>query len=94
MVGHLPPDPDWEDANRRIRDSRKTKLDATVWTDWLKLTYEYDLGDSWRRHAELCGMRKTHQRSALTEPSKYMHKKPLLPSLFSHDKIEPKHDST
>lgn len=31
----------------RIRDSRRTKLDATVRADWLKLTYEYDLGDSW-----------------------------------------------
>jgi len=39
------PDPDWEDIH--IRDSRRTKLDATVWADWLKLTYEYDLGDSW-----------------------------------------------
>ncbi len=41
------PDPDWEDAGLRIRDSRRTKLDATVWADWLELTYEYDLGDSW-----------------------------------------------
>ena len=41
------PDPDWDSAGMRIRDSRRTKLDATVWTDWLKLTYEYDLGDSW-----------------------------------------------
>jgi hypothetical protein len=41
------PDPDWESADIRIRDSRRTKLDATVWADWLKLTYEYDLGDSW-----------------------------------------------
>ncbi len=39
------PDPDWKDM--RVRDSRRTKLDATVWADWLKLTYEYDLGDSW-----------------------------------------------
>jgi hypothetical protein len=41
------PDPDWESAGMRVRDSRRTKLDATVWADWLKLTYEYDLGDSW-----------------------------------------------
>jgi len=41
------PDPDWDDAGLRIRDSRRTKLDATVWAEWLKLTYEYDLGDSW-----------------------------------------------
>lgn len=41
------PDPDWEHADIRIRDSRRTKLDATVWTDWLNLTYEYDLGDGW-----------------------------------------------
>ena len=41
------PDPDWESAGMHIRDSRRTKLDATVWADWLKLTYEYDLGDSW-----------------------------------------------
>jgi Plasmid pRiA4b ORF-3-like protein len=41
------PDPDWESADMHIRDSRRTKLDATVWADWLKLTYEYDLGDSW-----------------------------------------------
>src|ERR1700738_4249604 len=40
------PDPDWE-RDMRIRDSRRTKLDVTVWADWLKLTYEYDLGDSW-----------------------------------------------
>jgi len=39
--------PDWGDTGIRIRDSRRTKLDATVWDDWLKLTYEYDLGDSW-----------------------------------------------
>jgi hypothetical protein len=41
------PDPDWERAAIHIRDSRRTKLDVTVWADWLKLTYEYDLGDSW-----------------------------------------------
>lgn len=41
------PDPDWESPDLHIRDSRRTKLDATVWADWLKLTYEYDLGDSW-----------------------------------------------
>jgi Plasmid pRiA4b ORF-3-like protein len=41
------PDQDWESADMHIRDSRRTKLDATVWADWLKLTYEYDLGDSW-----------------------------------------------
>lgn len=41
------PDPDWESADIRIRDSRRTKLDATVWAEWLKLTYEYDLGDGW-----------------------------------------------
>jgi len=41
------PDPDWESADIHIRDSRRTKLDATVWAEWLKLTYEYDLGDSW-----------------------------------------------
>ena len=41
------PDPDWESGDKRIRDSRRTKLDVTVWADWLKLTYEYDLGDSW-----------------------------------------------
>jgi len=41
------PDPDWESADMHIRDSRRTKLDVTVWADWLKLTYEYDLGDSW-----------------------------------------------
>jgi hypothetical protein len=41
------PDPDWERAEIRIRDSRRTKLDATVWAEWLTLTYEYDLGDSW-----------------------------------------------
>jgi hypothetical protein len=41
------PDPDWESEGMRIRDSRRTKLDSTVWADWLKLTYEYDLGDSW-----------------------------------------------
>lgn len=40
-------DADGESAGMRIRDSRRTKLDATVWADWLKLTYEYDLGDSW-----------------------------------------------
>ena len=33
------PDPDWDDAGLRIRDSRRTKLDATVWAEWLKLTY-------------------------------------------------------
>lgn len=38
------PDPEWD---MPIRDSRRTKLDATVWADWMKLTYEYDLGDSW-----------------------------------------------
>jgi hypothetical protein len=41
------PDPEWEGAGMRIRDSRRTKLDATVWAEWLQLTYEYDLGDSW-----------------------------------------------
>ncbi|GHO49005.1 plasmid pRiA4b ORF-3 family protein [Ktedonospora formicarum] len=41
------PDPEWEDTGIRIRDSRRTKLDATVWAEWLTLTYEYDLGDSW-----------------------------------------------
>jgi hypothetical protein len=41
------PHPDWDDAGLRIRESRRTKLDATVWTEWLDLTYEYDLGDSW-----------------------------------------------
>jgi hypothetical protein len=41
------PHPDWEDTEIRIKDSRRTKLDATVWAEWLKLTYEYDLGDSW-----------------------------------------------
>ena len=41
------PDPEWESAGMRIRDSRRTKLDATVWAEWLQLTYEYDLGDSW-----------------------------------------------
>ncbi|EFH86137.1 plasmid pRiA4b ORF-3 family protein [Ktedonobacter racemifer] len=40
-------DPDWEDVGMRIRDSRRTTLDATVWAEWLTLTYEYDLGDSW-----------------------------------------------
>ena len=44
------PDPDWESEDIRIRDSRRTKLDAAVWADWLKLTYEYDLGDSWMHH--------------------------------------------
>src|SRR5216684_736519 len=34
------PDPDWDGGGMRIRDSRRTKLDATVWADWLKLTYE------------------------------------------------------
>ncbi len=47
------PDPDWESAERRIRDSRRTKLDATVWAEWLKLTYEYDLGDSWMHQITL-----------------------------------------
>jgi hypothetical protein len=41
------PDPEWEGAGVRIRDSRHTKLDATVWSAWMELTYEYDLGDSW-----------------------------------------------
>ncbi len=41
------PDLDWASADIRIRDSRRTKPDATVWAEWLKLTYEYDLGDSW-----------------------------------------------
>jgi len=41
------PDPDWESGDIHIRDSRRTKLDTTVWAEWLKLTYEYDLGDSW-----------------------------------------------
>jgi len=41
------PDPEWESADMHTRDSRRTKLDVTVWADWLKLTYEYDLGDSW-----------------------------------------------
>jgi hypothetical protein len=41
------PDADRESSGTRIRDSRRTKLDATVWADWLQLTYEYDLGDSW-----------------------------------------------
>ncbi len=41
------PDPDGASADIRIRDSRRTKLDATVWAEWLTLTYEYDLGDSW-----------------------------------------------
>lgn len=41
------PDPDWASTDIRIRDSRRTKLDATVWAEWLTLTYEYDLGDSW-----------------------------------------------
>lgn len=41
------PDPDWESAGMLIRDSRRTKLDASVWAEWLELTYEYDLGDSW-----------------------------------------------
>jgi hypothetical protein len=31
----------------RIKDSRRTKLDATVWAERLQLIYEYDLGDSW-----------------------------------------------
>ena len=44
------PDPDEESADMRVRDSRRTKLNATVWADWLKLTYEYDLGDSWMHH--------------------------------------------
>jgi len=41
------PDPEWESAGTRVRDSRRTKLNATVWAEWLQLTYEYDLGDSW-----------------------------------------------
>ena len=41
------PDAEWESAGMRIRDSRRTRLDATVWAEWLQLTYEYDLGDSW-----------------------------------------------
>jgi hypothetical protein len=44
---HGPPDPDWGDVGLRIKDSRRTKLDATIWAEWLKLIYEYDLGDSW-----------------------------------------------
>lgn len=41
------PDPDGDLPGIRIKDSRRTKLDATVWAEWLKMTYEYDLGDSW-----------------------------------------------
>jgi hypothetical protein len=41
------PDPDWARAGIRVRDSRRAKLEPTVWADWLKLTYEYDLGDGW-----------------------------------------------
>src|SRR5258707_3348525 len=41
------PDPEWDLPGTRVRDSRRTKLDATVWAEWLKMTYEYDLGDSW-----------------------------------------------
>ena len=44
------PHPEWERTGIHIRDSRRTKLDATVWADWLTLTYEYDLGDSWMHH--------------------------------------------
>src|SRR5512142_584873 len=40
------PDAEWESAGMRIRDSRRTKLDATVWAEGLQLNYEYDLGDS------------------------------------------------
>ncbi len=32
------PDPDWESADIHIRDSRRTKLDATVWAEWLGYT--------------------------------------------------------
>jgi hypothetical protein len=41
------PDPDWDIPGRRVKGSRRTKLDATVWAEWLKMTYEYDLGDCW-----------------------------------------------
>jgi len=41
------PDPDWDGAAIRVKDSRRTKLDATVWAESLELIYEYDLGDSW-----------------------------------------------
>ena len=41
------PDPEWDSADLRIKDSRRTKLDATVWAESLELIYEYDLGDSW-----------------------------------------------
>lgn len=50
------PDPEWEDSGIRVRDSRRTKLDATVWADWLKLTYEYDLGDSWMHQITVEGI--------------------------------------
>ena len=41
------PDPEWDIEGHRIKDSRRTKLDATVWSERLQLIYEYDLGDSW-----------------------------------------------
>ena len=40
------PDAEWESTGMRVRDSRRTKLDATM-GQGLQLTYEYDLGDSW-----------------------------------------------
>lgn len=41
------PGSDWVHAGLHIRDSRRAKLEPTVWADWMQLTYEYDLGDGW-----------------------------------------------
>jgi hypothetical protein len=43
------PGPAWVRSGIQVRNSRRAKLEATVRADWLKLTYEYDLGDRWMR---------------------------------------------
>lgn len=41
------PDPDWELAGVHVRDSRRAKLDTTVWIEWMELTYDYGLAEGW-----------------------------------------------
>jgi hypothetical protein len=41
------PDPARAQAGEHVRDSRRAKLDTTVWIDVMELTYEYDLEHSW-----------------------------------------------
>jgi hypothetical protein len=41
------PDSEWAHAGEHVRDSRRAKLDTTVWIDCMELTYEYDLEHGW-----------------------------------------------